>query len=69
MVLIGTFHLVCSYLKMVGRKMAGTGFDDVLIEVGLITCISLMEVMPGKNYVRSLHCHKIVDEALERLLF
>ena len=68
-VLIGTVHLVCAYLKMVGKKMAGTGFNDVLIEVGLITCGSLKGVMSGKNYGRSIHCHKIVLEALERLLF
>ena len=48
--------------------MAGTGFDDVLVEAGLITCGSLKGVMSGKNYGRSVHCHKIVLEALERLL-
>ena len=48
-VLIGKFHLVCAYLKMVGKKMAGTGFDDVLIEAGLFTCGSLKGVMSGKN--------------------
>ena len=49
--------------------MAGTGFDDVLIEAGLITFGSLKRVMSGKHYGRSVHCHKIVLEALERLLF
>ena len=53
-VLIGTFHLVCTYLKMVGKKMAGTGFDDALIEAGLITCESLKAVMSRKNYGRSI---------------
>ena len=66
-VLIGTFHLVCAHLKMVGKKMAGTGFDDVLIEAGLITCGSLKGVTSRKNYGRSIHCHKIVLEVLERL--
>ena len=44
-VLTGTFYLVCTYLKMVGRKISGTGFDDVLIEAGLTTCGSLKGVM------------------------
>ena len=65
-VLIGTFHSVCAYMKMVGEKMAGTSFNDVLIEAGLIPCESLMS---GKNYGKSTHCHKIVLEVLERLLF
>ena len=49
--------------------MAGTGFDDVLIEAGLIICGSLKGVTSGENYGRFIHCHKIVLEALERLLF
>ena len=67
-VLIGTFHLVCAYLKMIGKKMAGTGFDDIFTEAGLITCGSFKGVMSGKNYGRSIHCHRIVLEVLERLL-
>ena len=36
-VMIGSFHVVCAYLKMIGKKMAGTGMSDIFLEAGLIT--------------------------------
>ncbi len=57
-VLIGTFHLVCAYLKMIGKKMNGSGLSDVLLEADLITSGSLKGVESGKQYDRALHCHK-----------
>ena len=67
-IMVGTFHLVGAYLKMIGKKMAGSGLSDVLIETGLIGSGSIQCVMNGKHYDRAIHCHKIVLEALERLL-
>lgn len=52
-VLIGTFHLMCAYFKMIGKKMDSSGITDV---------------MSGKNYSRAMVCHKIVLESLEKLL-
>ena len=31
-ILIGTFHLNMAYLKMIGNKMTGSGFEDILLE-------------------------------------
>ncbi|MCG7882443.1 MAG: hypothetical protein JAY96_12745 [Candidatus Thiodiazotropha endolucinida] len=67
-VMIGTFHLVCAYLKMLGKKMAGSGLSDVMLEAGLIGTGSIQGVLTGKHYERAMHCHKIVLESLERLL-
>lgn len=67
-ILIGTFHLVCAYMKMIGKKMVGSGLEDVLLEAGLISGGSLSGVLSGKHYSRALHCHKVLLEALERLL-
>ncbi|XP_067659430.1 uncharacterized protein [Haliotis asinina] len=67
-IMIGTFHLACAYLKMIGKKMAGTGLDDILLEAGLISSGSLSSVLSGKNYVRAINCHKTLLEALEHLL-
>ena len=36
-VMIGSFHVICAYLKMLGKKMKGTGLDDIFVEAGLIT--------------------------------
>jgi len=67
-ILIGTFHLICAYMRLIGKKMAGSGLADVLIEAGLITSGSLHGVLSGKNYSRAIHCHKVLLESLERLL-
>ena len=49
--------------------MAASGLEDILLEAGLISCGSIKGVMSGKNYGRSVHCHKILLECIERLLF
>ena len=67
-VMVGTFHLVCAYFKMVGKKMAGSGLSDVLLEAGLIGSGSVHGVLSGKHYERAMHCHKILLESLERIL-
>ena len=67
-VLIGTFHIICAYMKMLGKKMKGSGFEDILIESGLMTSGSMVSVLSGKGYSRALNCHKSLVEALERLL-
>lgn len=67
-VLIGTFHLTCAYLKMVGKKMAGSGLADVFLEAGLIGTGSIQGVLTGRHYEKAMHCHKVVLESLERLL-
>ena len=67
-VVIGSFHAVCAYIKMVGKKMQGTGLGDILIEAGLISSGSLHGVLMGKQYNRAIRCHKTMLEALERLL-
>ncbi|KAG1662667.1 Multidrug resistance-associated protein 4 [Nymphon striatum] len=67
-VMIGSFHLVCAYLKMVGKKMSGSGFSEIMLESGLMSSGSLKGVTTGKNYSRAIHCHKTMVEALEQLL-
>ena len=41
-ILTGIFHLVCAYMTVLGKKMAGSGLADVLMEVGLISAGSLV---------------------------
>jgi hypothetical protein len=65
-IMIGTFHVVCAYFKMIGKKMEGTGLSDILLEAGLIGSGSVTGVMTGKHYSRAMHCHKILLEALEK---
>ena len=67
-VMIGSFHLCCAYLKMISKKMKGYGFTDILIESGLMSVGSMKGVVSGKKYIRSINCHKIMTEAIEIML-
>ena len=66
--MIGTFHLICAYLKMVGKEMAGSGFSDILLEAGLISPDSIEGVLKGKHYEKAMNCHNVMMECLEQLL-
>ena len=69
-IMIGTFHIVCTCLKMIGKKMEESRLSYILIEAGMIWSGSLNVVISGKkNYSIVLHCHKTLLEALERMLF
>ena len=66
--MIGTFHLTMGYLRMMGKKMEASGLTDVLLESNLISPGSLQGVLSGKNYNRAMSYHKVLNEALHRLL-
>ena len=53
------FHLIIAYFKMIGKKMAGSGFSDVLLEAGMSTTGSMTGLMNGKNYDGALNCHTV----------
>ena len=65
---MGSFHLTCSYMGALGKKMRCSGFQEILIESGICASSSIKQIMRGKHYDRALRVHKIVYEALERLL-
>ena len=67
-VMIGSFHLCCVYLKMIGKKMKGSGFTHILIESGPMSVVSMKGVVSGKNYSRPIICHNVMAEAIEKML-
>ena len=67
-VMIGSFHLICAYLKMIGKKMNESGLVDVLLEAGVMSVGSMNGVMSAKNYSCAINCHKVMAESLEVLL-
>ena len=65
---LGAFHTMCSYMGALGKMMAGSGFEDVLIEAGTCASGSINQVMNGSHYNRATKVHKLMVDALERLL-
>ena len=35
-IMIGSSHILCAYMKMIGNKMQGTGLSDILLESELV---------------------------------
>ena len=68
-ILIGSFNSIMNYLKMIGHKMAGSGYAEILIEANLVTSGYLTGVLSGISYSKSLWCLKVVSECFERFIF
>ena len=65
---MGSFHLTCPFMGALGKKMRCSGLEEVLIESGICASGSIEQVLTGKRYNRALRVHKVVYEALERIL-
>ena len=65
---MGSFHLTCSYMGALGKNMRCSAFEEILIESGICASGLIEQVMRGNHYNWALRVHKIVYEALERLL-
>ena len=65
---MGVFHTICSLFGTLGKMMKGSGIAEIIIESGICASGSLDRVMTGKQYNRALRVHKLLLEALERLL-
>lgn len=60
--------MLCSYMGALGKSIKCSGFEEILVESGICASGSIEKVMSGKHYNRALWVHKLVFEALERLL-
>ena len=64
-VMIGSFHLICAYLKMIRKKMSEYRLADVVLELRIMSGGSMNGVMSCKNYSRAIYWHKVMGGSLE----
>lgn len=64
---MGTFHTICNFLSIMGKRFQDAGLRDICVESGLIAEGSITTVMEGRKYNRAVRLHKIVYEAMMRL--
>ena len=64
---MGTFHIICTLLAIIGKRYGDAGLRDILVEANIVSAGSLVGVLEGKHYNRSVKAHQIVAEAFERL--
>jgi len=64
----GGFHVMCSYLRALGKMMSGSEFEDLLLEADVCAGESIDKLMAGKHYNRAMQVHQLMLDATERLL-
>ncbi|CAK6970967.1 hypothetical protein D5F01_LYC11269 [Scomber scombrus] len=66
---LGVFHTICMLLGVIGKRFQAAGLRDICIESGAVAEGSVSGVLDGHKYNRSLRFHKIMYEALLRLVW
>ena len=66
---MGAFHTICNFLAAIGKRFKDAGLRDVAVESAVITEGSIEAVLEGRQYNRAVRLHKIIYEALQRLIW
>ena len=64
---LGGFHRTKNFIGVIGRRMADSGFDEILEESGLDNQNQINGILSWKHYTRSIVTHKQFSEAVYRL--
>ena len=67
-IMLGGFHLLMMLFGVIGARFGDAGLREVAIQSDLVAGGSIDSVLNGKNYNRAVRLHKIVYEALMKLL-
>ena len=61
--LVGAFHTAVNYMGMiVGHRLKGSGYEEILVESGLVSCGSLRGALSGKACAKLLMCIRVTCE-------
>lgn len=66
---MGGLHIALNYLSLIGKKYLDSGLDDLPIESGVYAAGSTSASMKGKSYNRGVRAHKLLSEAMFRLMW
>lgn len=66
---MGVFHTICNLLSILGKRFQDAGLRDLCVESGVIAEGSVAGVMEGRRYNRAVRLHKLVYEAMMRLVW
>jgi len=66
---MGVFHTICTLLRILGKRFADAGLRDLLVEAGVVAQGSVSTMLEGRHYNRGVRAHKLVFEALMRLVW
>ena len=66
---LGSFHMICNFIGILGKRFQDAGLKDLCIEAGIVAEGSVIAVMEGRHYNRSVRTHKYIYEGLLRLVW
>ncbi len=66
---LGTFHTICNFLSIIGKRFQDAELRDICLESGIVAEGSLAAVMEGRHYNRAIRVHKYIYEAFMRLIW
>ena len=66
--MLGNFHLLMMFLGVIGKRFGDAGLKDLSVQSGIISEGSVAKVLDGHMYNRAVRVHKLVYEALMRIL-
>ena len=61
-------HTICTFLAVIGKRFQDAGLRDVCVESGVIADRSAAGVLEGRSYKLPIWFHKIMFEALNRIV-
>lgn len=67
--MLGGFHLLMMYLAILGCRYGDAGLREIAVQSEVIAEGSIDKALEGKHYNRAVRMHKVMYEALCRLLY
>ena len=65
---LGGFHTALAFISVIGKRYEESGLEDLLIESGVYELNSVVRIMNGKTYNKSVRALKLLIEAFSRLM-
>ena len=66
---MGTFHTLFNFMGTIGKRFKDAGLRDLAVESRIITEGSIDATLQGRKYNRAIRPHKLMFEALMRLVW
>ena len=64
---LGDFHAMMTFFGTIGCFVKGSGFEEIIFQVGLCSSGSIKGVISGKHYNRAWYVHEVFSAAIFRL--
>ena len=64
---LGDFHFMQAFFKVIGNFVEGSGFEDIVYQLGLSQPGSMKAILKGKHYNQGWLIHESFSEAIFRL--